>query len=44
MAENACSQEKTNYLIDYKIKQQKKVKQKSDVQLVKGKHQHHQML
>jgi len=42
MAKNACSQEKTNYLIDYKIKQQKKIKQKPIVQLVKGKH--HQML
>jgi hypothetical protein len=42
MAKNACSQEKTKYLIDYKIKQQKEVKQKPVVQLVKGKH--HQML
>ena len=42
MAKNACSQEKTNYLIDYKIKQQKEIKQKPVVQLVKGKH--HQML
>ena len=42
MAKNACSQEKINYLIDYKIKQQKEIKQKPVVQLVKGKH--HQML
>ena len=42
MAKKACSQEKTNYLIDYKIKQQKEIKQKPVVQLVKGKH--HQML
>jgi hypothetical protein len=42
MAKNASSQEKTKYVIDYKIKQQKEVKQKPVVQLVKGKH--HQTL